>query len=710
MNCWARFAVAVTARWSWAITVLIVVAGGALITFAGENASAEQSPVPVPSSAESARVAALVKEFPAGDKAPVILVASRADGAPLSSTDMAAVEAARQRVLVRAGVPAGPPPSTSQDGVVALAPVAIGADLSGFELADTVNGLRRAANDGAPQDLRLQITGGPAFGADIADSFSGANVTLLAVTAAVVALLLIVTYRSPILWLVPLIVIAIADRAATALGGLATDLSGLTADGSTTGITSVLVFGAGTNYALLLISRYREELANTEHHRDALRTAVRNAGPAILASNVTVVLALLTLLLAVVPSTRSLGAQAACGLVVAAVFVLGALPPLLALFGARLFWPFIPRRGGGHAAEEFGPWYRVAAWVSAHAGRVAVVTLTLLVVLCAGLLGTSVGLSQTDQFRVKAESVTAYDTLAAHFPSGLTSPTTVIGRTDRAAEVQRAIDASPGVVSANEAGRSDTGLTQFSVVIDAAPASGNAFQAIDALRASVRDADADALVGGPDAQALDARNAAQRDQRVVIPAILAVVLLVLYVLLRAALAPAILVAVTVLSALAALGLGGWASVHLFGFPALDNTTPLFAILFLVALGVDYTIFLVTRAREETHLHGTREGTVRAVSATGGVITSAGIVLAAVFGVLGVLPLIVLTQIGIIVGLGILLDTFLVRTVIIPALFTLIGSRIWWPARVEPTVDAAGGVFAPAPNAGAHDGQEGLRTS
>jgi RND superfamily putative drug exporter len=223
------------------------------------------------------------------------------------------------------------------------------------------------------------------------------------------------------------------------------------------------------------------------------------------------------------------------------------------------------------------------------------------------------------------------------------------------------------------------GTTQWSVVLNAAPGSAEAFETVDALRDSVHGADAGGLVGGSDASARDARAAAERDQRVVIPAILAVVLIVLYVLLRAALAPLVLVAVTVLSAFAALGLGGWVSVHVFGFPALDNTTSLFAILFLVALGVDYTIFLVTRAREETPGHGTRDGIVRAVSATGPVITSAGIVLAAVFCVLGVLPLIVLTQIGIIVGLGILLDTFVVRTVIIPALFTLIGPRIWWPA-------------------------------
>jgi RND superfamily putative drug exporter len=683
MLSWDRFAGAVTARWSWLITVVLLVAAGALIGLAGENTSANSSPVPIPASAEAARAALAAKDFPDGDTAPVILVASRDNGSALTPDDLAAADAARQRALTLTGAPAGPPLTTSQDGAAALAVIPVDAGLTGFDLSDRITALRTAAAEDTPEGLNVQITGGPAFGADIANSFSGANVTLLAVTAVVVALLLIITYRSPTLWLVPLLVIALADRAATALGGVVTTATGLGGDGSTAGITSVLVFGAGTNYALLLISRYREELSHSDDHRGALRTAVRYAGPAILASNATVVLALLTLLLAVVPSTRSLGAQAAAGLVVAALFVLAALPPLLALFGPRLFWPFIPRQSH-HAAEEFGAWYRVADWVSRHAGRVAAVSIAVLAVLGIGVLVTPTGLSQTDQFRVKAESVTAYDTLAAHFPGGLSDPTRVIGRADRVTELQAAIAATPGVVSVTPAGTStDGGRVQLSAVIDAAPASAQAFDTVAALRDNVRGVDQDALVGGSDAQALDARDAAQRDQRVVIPAILAVVLVVLYVLLRAALAPLILVAVTVLSALAALGLGGWVSVHAFGFPALDNTTPLFALLFLIALGVDYTIFLVTRAEEESRTHGTRRGIVRAVSATGGVITSAGIVLAAVFAVLGVLPLIVLTQIGIIVGLGILLDTFVVRTVIIPALFTIIGPRMWWPARIDP---------------------------
>ncbi len=523
-------------------------------------------------------------------------------------------------------------------------------------------------------------------------------------TALVVALLLIVTYRSPVLWLVPLAVIGFADRFAAVLGSAVADALGMSPDGSTSGITSVLVFGAGTNYALLLISRYREELGRNEDHRAALRVAVRQAGPAILASNATVVLALLTLVLASSPSTRSLGVQAASGLVVAAVFVLLVLPPLLGLFGRRLFWPFIPRLGAKPLTDS-GIWHRVADAVARRPARVAVVAIAGLAVLCTGLLGTPVGLSQTEQFRVQAESVSGYETLAAHFPSGLTDPTRVIAPTAKAVEIERAITETPGVVSANPAGASPSGLTQWMVVLSAAPASDEAFRTVDALRDSVHSVDADALVGGSDAQARDAAAAAGRDRLVIVPAILAVVLIVLYVLLRSALAPLLLVAVTVLSALAALGLGGWASVHLFGFPALDNTAPLYAFLFLVALGVDYTIFLVTRAREETPGHGTRQGIVRAVSATGAVITSAGIVLAAVFCVLGVLPLIVLTQIGIIVGLGILLDTFVVRTVIIPALFTLIGPRIWWPALRETGYRSSGGGTHGRHRAGAAKGTD-----
>ncbi len=676
-----RVAAAVTGRRSWLLGLSVVLLGIGFMVLIGANAAAGQAPLSLPAGSDSAKVDALAGRFPGSDRAPLIVAATRADGAVLNSADVAAARAARDRMQAATGPGAGvglAPVLVSADGKAAIGMVPIDAGLSGLALNDAVAALRKAADTGLPTALRAHVTGGPAFGADIAGAFTNANVTLLAVTASVVAVLLVATYRSPVLWLVPLLVIGFADRVAAAVGTAVASLTGLSFDGATSGITSVLVFGAGTNYALLLISRYRQELGRRPEHRDALRRAVRMAGPAIVASNATVVLALLTLLFASTPSTRSLGALGACGLVVAAVSVLIVLPPLLAVCGRRLFWPFIPQPEEG-ATVDSGAWHRVAQWVGRRPALVAAVAIAVLAALATGLLGTRIGLTQTEQFRLRADSVSGYEIVAAHFPAGLASPTVVIAHTAEASQVQQAITATPGVVSVTESGRSASGLTKWSVVIDAPPSSNRAFNIVGELRDSTKSVDSGALVGGADAQALDIRDAAAHDRLVLIPAILAVILVVLYVLLRSALAPPTLLVATVLGALAALGLGGWASMHVFGFPALDNSTPLFAFLFLAALGVDYTIFLVTRAREEAAHHGARDGMVRAVSATGGVITSAGIVLAAVFCVLGVLPLIVLTQLGIIVGLGILLDTFIVRTLVIPALFALIGDRIWWPS-------------------------------
>ncbi|WP_442931817.1 MMPL family transporter [Mycobacterium sp. 050128] len=681
-----RLAALVTGRGSWRIGLATVLLGVGFIVLIGANASGGQAPLSLPSDSDSAKLDSVARQFPGGDQVPLLLVVNRADGARLDSAEVTATQAARdrmQRVVAPFATANMQPPMVSADGKAAIGVVPIRADLSGMVLNEGVAALRAAADAGLPADLRAHVTGGPAFGADIANAFTNANVTLLAVTASVVALLLIATYRSPVLWLAPLLVIGFADRVAAALGTAVASLTGLSFDGATSGITSVLVFGAGTNYALLLISRYRQEVRSHADHRDALQLAVRRAGPAIVASNATVVLALLTLLFASTPSTRSLGALAACGLVIAAMSVLVVLPPLLALCGRRLFWPLVPEPDGA-ATLDSGLWRRVAIEVARRPAVVATVSIAVLAALACGLLGTRIGLSQTEQFRVQADSVSGYDVVAAHFPAGMANPTLVAAPSAQAPQVRAAIVATPGVVSVADAGQSTTGLTKWSVVTSAAPSSDQAFTTIAALRNSTKSASPGALVGGPDAQALDVRDAAVHDRLTLIPAILAVILIVLFVLLRSALAPPNLLSATILGALAALGLGGWTSLHVFGFPALDNSTPLFAFLFLAALGVDYTIFLVTRAREEAARHGARDGMIRAVSATGGVITSAGIVLAAVFCVLGVLPLIVMTQLGIIVGLGILLDTFVVRTLVIPALFALIGDRIWWPANpVDP---------------------------
>ncbi|MFF2391445.1 MMPL family transporter [Nocardia sp. NPDC058114] len=675
-NGWDRFAGLVTGRRSWAVLLAVVAAAMAVMALAGSNDSAGQAPVSLPRSAESALAAEAAARFPDAGTAAAIMVATRDDGGPLTPADLTAVDAA----LTRAGGSPTDDPRVmlAPDGRAALAQIPVSAQLNGFALTDRVDELRAAVSTDLPDALRVQITGGPAFGADIADSFSGANSLLLIVTAIVVMALLIVTYRSPVLWLVPLTVVGLADRVATSVGTLLAQLTGLAFDGSTSGITSVLVFGAGTNYALLLVSRYRDELHRHTDHRVALRAAVRHAAPAIVASNVTVVLALLTLLLALLPNTRSLGAFAAAGLVVALIFVLAALPSALALCGRRVFWPFVPKADGRDAAEQ-GVWAVVAKRVVRRPAVVAGAASAVLIVFVTGLATTDIGLSQTEQFRVEAESVDGLDTMADHFPSGSSDPAVVIARSESTTRIQSALDGVQGISRATATGTSADGATRWSVVLEAPPGSAEAFTTIEAIRTAVGTVPgAEALVGGTDAEALDIRDAARRDQALVIPLILAVVLLVLLALLRAVPAAVLLVGVTVLSALAALGAGSWISGTIFGFPALDTNVPLFGFLFLVALGVDYTIFLVTRAREEAGAHGTTQGMVRAVASTGAVITSAGVVLAAVFCVLGVLPLITLTQLGIVVGIGILLDTFVVRTLVVPALFALLGDKVWWP--------------------------------
>jgi RND superfamily putative drug exporter len=507
---WQRLTAAVTGRRSWRLGSAAVLLGIGFIVLIGGNAAAGQAPLSVPVGSDSAKLDALARQFPGGDRVPLLLVVSRADGAALNSDDIAAARGAR-------------PPMVSADGKAAIGVVPIRADLSGMVLSDGVTALRTAANAGLPSGLQAHVTGGPAFGADIANAFTDANITLLAVTASVVALLLIATYRSPVLWLAPLLVIAFADRVAAALGTAVASLTGLSFDGATSGITSVLVFGAGTNYALLLISRYRQELRSHAEHRDALRRAVRAAGPAIVASNATVVLALLTLLFASTPSTRSLGALAACGLVVAAGSVLVVLPPLLALCGRRLFWPLIPQADGA-ATVDSGAWHRVAERVARRPAVVAAVAIAVLAALASGLLGTRIGLSQTEQFRVQADSVSGYDVLAAHFPPGLANPTLVVAPTARASQVRAAIVSTPGVVSVTEAGQSTSGLTKWSVVTESAPSSDRAFATVAALRNSTKSAAPDALVGGPDAAALDVRDAAAHDRLMLIPAILAVIL------------------------------------------------------------------------------------------------------------------------------------------------------------------------------------------
>ncbi len=630
-----------------------------------------------PPDSESARVAALADEFPGADERTLIVVASTTDSASLSD--------AQNEKLAQVAVDLGElegakvlGPFPSDDGRAAVvqvtAPVTDEGTAADRVLVEKVREL--VANERV-DGVVLHVTGGPAFGVDVASAFDGADFTLLLVTIGIVAVLLIFTYRSPLLWLFPLVVVAVADQAAskvtTALGGAL----GLSFD---TGIVSVLVFGAGTNYALLLISRYRENLAVEPDHRRALASAWRGTAPAILASNVTVVLSLLTLVLAVIPGTRGLGIACALGLVIALAAVLLVLPPALALSGRGVFWPFVPRVGEGTGSQG-RVWRTVAARVVRRPLLPLVGGVALLAVMAAGLFGASIGLSQVEKFRVPSDSAAGLVVLGEHFDAGQAQPFVVIAREADTASVTDAAETVSGVVRVTASGTSTDGeLVRLSVVGEPAPGTPESRALVGELREAVHAVTgADALVGGQGAEDVDAREGNLRDFLLIAPLILILTFLVLVVLLRALVAPLVLLIVNAFSAVAAIGAGAWLGRVLFGWDALDLQVPLLSFLFLVALGVDYTIFLVHRVLAQARTEGTRAGMVTALATTGGVITSAGIVLAAVFVALGLLPLVTLGQIGLIVGIGVLVDTLVVRTLVVPALFSLFGDRMWLPS-------------------------------
>lgn len=634
-------------------------------------------------------MSALVATFPSADTTVGILVFDKGD-AVLSTADRAAIESRATALAAESSAPQAVRPQFSDDGKAALVAVPLKSATVQNDVAEAAKTLRTTASTDLPQGLTVSLTGPVGFQDDIANSFAGADFRLLLVTVIVVAALLIITYRSPVLWIVPLAVVGTADGLASkVVQALAAPL-GLTIDASISGILSVLVFGAGTNYALLLVARYREELTRREDRFAAMRVAVTSAGPAIAASGGTVALSLLTLLLASLSNNRALGFACAVGVVIAILFALIALPAALVVCGRGLFWPFVPRptadtdgdAAGATPAELGGFWAGLGRRVSHRPALVTVAAVAGIGILSLGLGGYAVGLSQTAQLLGNPASVTAQKIIDRSFSAGLTSQTTVLAPTIVAAEAVTTATRTAGVESAT-ASETHDGLTRISVTLKAEPESDAAFASIERLRSGYADAGgtlAKTLVGGTDATALDTQNAAKHDQDLVIPLILAIVFAVLALLLRSLLAPVLLIASVLATFFASLGASTFLFTHLLGFPALDSNVTLFAFLFLVALGVDYNIFLTTRAREEAAHHGTREGMIRALASTGAVITSAGILLAAVFAVLGVLPVVALTQIGVIVCLGVLLDTLVVRTVLVPALVFLTGDAFWWPSR------------------------------
>jgi len=583
------------------------------------------------------------------------------------------------------GEPFVPPATISEDNTTAVLTIPMDEIDDVDQQAERIAEIRALVAEEAPQGVTAYVTGPEGFQVDLAGVFAGADFTLLLATVLIVIFLLLVTYRSPILWIVPLVVVGTADGMAGQIGRNVAAFFNITADGSITGILSVLVFGAGTNYALLLIARYKEELLTIEDRHEAMAKAVKGAGPAILASGGTVTLALLTLSFAELGGNRALGLVCASGIVVAMIAALGVLPAAIVVFGRGLFWPFVPKFGGVNKSET-GWWAKLGKGVSKRPVTVAIAGLAILGGLSAGATGITIGLPETEQFRVKPEAVTGIEVLAEAFPAGSSAPTQVIAANDYADDVVEAALASPLVASAEVVNQNDT-VSRIDVILDAEGGSEEAYGAIDTLRENVQGVPgAGALVGGDDATRLAVKQAYERDQLLVIPLILILVFIVLVLLLKALLAPILLLGSVVLSFFSAMGAAWLIFQNVLGMSGLDFSVFLYSFLFLVALGVDYNIFLVSRAREESanlassSRQPTRAAMIKALGATGGVITSAGILLAAVFAVLGVLPLIALFQIGIIVGIGVLIDTLLVRTVVVPALAFITGDAFWWPRK------------------------------
>ena len=663
-----------------------LVAGGALGPFAGrlgEVATNDQAAF-LPRSAESTAVIAEQKKFRQNETLPVILVWTGD-----TVTDRKADADRVLRSLADAPGVTGEvsPAIPSEDGKALEAVVPLRPDL-GDGLADTLDRIRSAAE--RVPGTTVQLAGPAATQADLSDAFAGIDGLLLAVALAVVLVILLLVYRSVLLPVVIILGSVLALGVACAVVYVLADHDVVRVDGQVQGILSILVIGAATDYALLLTARCREELARGTERFTAARPALSRYWAANVDSAPTVALGLLALLLSDLTNNRALGPVGAIGIACAVLTSLTFLPAALALLGRAAYWPARPRPAD---ENHNGVWNRVATLVDGAPRKVWALTL---VVLLAGAAFapalTSKGIPLAETFVDDAPSVAAQQTLSRHFPAGSGNPAVVVADAGRLTEVVRAARDTRGVASAapvSASGRPGAqplvvdGRVRVDVTLEAAPDSDTAKATVARLRTALHQVpDADALVGGYTAQQYDTLRTAEHDRTLIVPVVLAIILFILVVLLRSLLLPVLLVATVALNFLTTLGVSALVLRHVLGFTGTDPSVPLYGFVFLVALGVDYNIFLMSRVREESLRHGVRQGTIRGLVTTGGVITSAGVVLAATFAALGVIPLAFLAQIAFIVAFGVLLDTLVVRSLLVPALVRDIGPGVWWPTTVH----------------------------
>jgi RND superfamily putative drug exporter len=657
---------------------LIVVA--LLGSLAGKLQGAEKNDASsyLPASAESTQELNLQAKFVSKNLNPAVVVYQRTSGITPADLRKAAGDARAFAALPAVhGRVAGPIPSRDHQALEVIA----GADLGyGAHIGNFVDALKARASAGDP-GLTVHVTGPAASAADEVKIFKGIDGTLLYATLAVVIVLLLLTYRSPVLWLLPIMSAGVALIAAEAVIYLLTQ-HGLTVNGQSAGILVVLVLGASTDYALLLIARYREELRRHEDRHEAMAVALHRAGPAIMASAGTVIAGMLCLLVADSADISGLGPVAAIGIAIGLLAVITLLPALLVTFGRWVFWPVKPAFGSAEPTAR-GVWARVGRAISVRPRVVWTVTAVALACASLGLIGFRVGtLSTAQSYRGTPPSVVGEQVLARHFPAGAGEPVAVIGSARAGAALHSALAGTAGIAVVAPPVTKD-GLVYLQGTLTGRPDSPAAYATVDRVRAAVHKIPgADAKVGGGTAINMDVEHYVTRDRNVIIPLVLLVVLLILALLLRAVVAPLLLIGTVILSFGAALGLSALAFGHLFGFAGEDPSVPLFVFVFLVALGIDYNIFLMTRVREEAARSGTRQGAVTGLAATGGVITSAGLVLAGTFAMLGTLPLVTFTEIGFAVAIGVLLDTIIVRSVLVTALTLDVGRWMWWPSRLS----------------------------
>ncbi|CAA9339711.1 MAG: hypothetical protein AVDCRST_MAG24-1219 [uncultured Nocardioidaceae bacterium] len=685
--CWSvamhrQIAGSLTGRFTkWAVVglwaVVLVLAGGFAqkLTEVQNNESSSW----LPGNAESTRAIERLAPFQDPNAIPTVVVYERGSG--LTPDDLAAAQAQVAEFQQLDGVEGkvlGPFPS--EDGQAAQSVVTFDFGKNGWEaMPDAAEQLRDVA---AIDGVEVFIAGAGGQAADAAEAFGGIDTTLLFSTLGVVVLILLFTYRSPVLWILPILSAGVALTASQAIIYLLARYADLTVNGQSQAILTILVIGAGTDYALLLVARYREELRRHEDRHEAMAFALHRAAPAILASAATVVLGMLCLLLADMNSTAGLGPVAAIGISVTFVVMVTLLPALLVVVGRWVFWPKRPDYRSPEPTTQ-GVWARVGRRIAVRPRAVWVGTSVALAVASLGVITLDAeGIAVEDQYTQTFESIEGQEVLADHGLVDQSNTVQVVANADQAGAVREAMTGVESVGDPSEpVVKNGTAFLQAPVPGD--PASPEAYELVGQVRDAVHRVEgADALVGGFSAVYLDTKEASARDNKVIIPAVLLVVLLILIALLRALAAPLILIATVVLSFGAALGLSSLLFTYVFGFEGADTSFPLFAFVFLVALGIDYNIFLMTRVREETLDRGTREGSLVALTSTGGVITSAGLVLAATFLVLGTIPVVFLAELGVAVALGVVLDTMIVRSVLVTALNLDLGGRIWWPSRLD----------------------------